>query len=60
MDINSISWDSTLLKVQFSNEKVIAFDIFYSALDALTNRMSKMNILKRQARSKEECACLFD
>lgn len=26
MDINSISWDSTLLKVQFSNEKVIAFE----------------------------------
>ena len=25
MDINSISWDSTLLKVQFSNGKVIAF-----------------------------------
>lgn len=26
MDINSISWDSTLLKVQFSNGKVIAFE----------------------------------
>ena len=26
-------------------EKVIAFDIFYSALDALTNRMSKMKSL---------------
>ena len=27
MDINSISWDSTLLKVQFSNGKVIAFEL---------------------------------
>lgn len=25
--IDSLSWDSTLLKVQFSNEKVIAFEI---------------------------------
>lgn len=26
MDINSISWDSTLLKVQFSNGKVIVYE----------------------------------
>ena len=26
MDINSISWDSTLLKVQFSNEKVMVYE----------------------------------
>lgn len=26
IDINSISWDSTLLKVQFSNGKVIVYE----------------------------------
>ncbi|MCJ7846138.1 KTSC domain-containing protein [Blautia sp. NSJ-175] len=26
MDINSISWDSTLLKVQFSNGKVMVYE----------------------------------
>ena len=26
MDINTLSWDSTLLKVQFSNGKVIVYE----------------------------------
>ena len=26
MDINSISWDSTLLKIQFSNGEVIVYE----------------------------------
>lgn len=44
MDINSISWDSTLLKVQFSNGKVIAFEnITFSEYQQLLSCLTAAN-----------------
>ena len=45
MDINSISWDSTLLKVQFSNGKVMVYEnITFSEYQQLLSRLTAADI----------------
>ena len=54
MDINSISWDSTLLKVQFSNEKVIAFEnITFSEYQQLLSSWTAADIQLTKAMLNE-------
>lgn len=54
MDINSISWDSTLLKVQFSNGKVIAFEnITFSEYQQLLSCLTAADKLSIEAMLNE-------
>ena len=54
MDINSISWDSTLLKVQFSNGKVIAFEnITFSEYQQLLSYLTAVDKLSIEAMLNE-------
>lgn len=54
MDINSISWDSTLLKVQFSNGKVIAFEnITFSEYQQLLSYLTTADKLSIEAMLNE-------
>ncbi len=54
MDINSISWDSTLLKVQFSNGKVIAFEnITFSEYQQLLSNLTAADIQLTKAMLNE-------
>lgn len=54
MDINSISWDSTLLKVQFSNGKVIAFEnITFSEYQQLLSDLTAADKLSIEAMLNE-------
>ena len=72
MDINSISWDSTLLKVQFSNEKVIAFENWIFLCDEIalpeiwksdvrkwksSMRVYSRNVLSRPYTSRMDLSC---
>lgn len=54
MDINSISWDSTLLKVQFSSGKVIAFEnITFSEYQQLLSYLTAADKLSIEAMLNE-------
>lgn len=54
MDINSISSDSTLLKVQFSNGKVIAFEnITFSEYQQLLSYLTAADKLSIEAMLNE-------
>lgn len=45
MDIKNVSWDSTLLKVQFSNGKVMFFEnITFSEYQQLLSSLTATNI----------------
>lgn len=45
MDIKNVSWDSTLLKVQFSNGKVMVYEnITFSEYQQLLSSLTATNI----------------
>lgn len=54
MDINSISWDSTLLKVQFSNGKVMVYEnITFSEYQQLLSSLTAADIQLTKAMLNE-------
>lgn len=54
MDINSISWDLTLLKVQFSNGKVMVYEnITFSEYQQLLSSLTAADIQLTKAMLNE-------